>query len=437
MALPATSVSARRRPTARDVIAGVVIGLVFVLLSRPRIPMTVTDLDKALVIAVVVLAMAVFFGWSARRTAVPWYLVAFVGLTVLSLVWSANKSDTVLGLAETTSLVIAGVLIASHVRLEVVLWAIVLASGAVLVASYLVAWANPWFGLVQTPYQQGSLMGFTLGRNHLSHAVAFGIPAALALPIRSRFSLPIRLAIAALLLIGLVPTHSATGLLTSAVTAAVGVFLLVLRALARRARMIVAAAAAVAGVIGAVLLLTNWTRFFALIGRDTDFTGRTDIWKGALAVWSERPVLGFGWDAVWGPDSYAGRQVRLESFWFPGLHPHSGYLELLLTLGVVGLVVFLAMLIITALLGLRLGLDRTLPVTLLWIPLMVVHTLVYDITETFMAGDPQGLLLEVVVVVVAWRAAREHGIGPRWVRAGLTLAPRRDAAREAGTASRV
>ena len=69
------------------------------------------------------------------------------------------------------------------------------------------------------------------------------------------------------------------------------------------------------------------------LGRDPSLTGRTDIWTRVLAVPSNR-LIGVGYESFWvGP--------RLQFVWdaFPGLllnEAHSGYVEILLTLGWVG-----------------------------------------------------------------------------------------------------
>ncbi len=75
----------------------------------------------------------------------------------------------------------------------------------------------------------------------------------------------------------------------------------------------------------------------ALIGRNPTLTGRTIIWQNVLAV-SSSPLLGAGFESFWlGP--------RLETLWrmFPGdgrFHPneaHNGYIEVYISLGLVGL----------------------------------------------------------------------------------------------------
>jgi O-antigen ligase len=76
------------------------------------------------------------------------------------------------------------------------------------------------------------------------------------------------------------------------------------------------------------------------MGRKTDFTGRTDIWKAVIRL-APNPVVGAGFESFW-----LGQ--RLEKMWraFPVFQPneaHNGYIEVYINLGWlgVGLIVLL------------------------------------------------------------------------------------------------
>lgn len=71
-----------------------------------------------------------------------------------------------------------------------------------------------------------------------------------------------------------------------------------------------------------------------MVGRNANLTGRTDLWKFLLALHTNR-TLGTGYESFWLGD-------RLAQVWqaFPGSginEAHNGYLEVLLSLGVIGL----------------------------------------------------------------------------------------------------
>jgi exopolysaccharide production protein ExoQ len=103
-------------------------------------------------------------------------------------------------------------------------------------------------------------------------------------------------------------------------------------------------------VIVGLLFSTVYALFFqssgsliANLGRNPTLTGRTDIWHAALAVRNNR-LLGAGYESFW-------LGTRLQDMWkaIPGLRvneAHSGYVEIVLTLGYVG-AILLGILIVT------------------------------------------------------------------------------------------
>ena len=79
------------------------------------------------------------------------------------------------------------------------------------------------------------------------------------------------------------------------------------------------------------------TGFTSMLGRDSSLTGRTEIWAGLLPFVEKRPILGSGYGVLWTPKVIEAATGLAEA--------HSGYLEVILQLGLVGLfltVMFLA-----------------------------------------------------------------------------------------------
>lgn len=103
----------------------------------------------------------------------------------------------------------------------------------------------------------------------------------------------------------------------------------------------------------ATLMVTMPDEMFGLIGKDSSLTGRTDIWNGLITSVKQSPWLGYGYGVYWldplGPSYY----VRLELEWgVPSAH--NGWFETWLSAGVVAVVLFGALYIVT----LMLALDR-------------------------------------------------------------------------------
>lgn len=81
---------------------------------------------------------------------------------------------------------------------------------------------------------------------------------------------------------------------------------------------------------------------------DSTFTGRTDIWTFALSSLSQRLVTGYGFAAFWGGKAIRDLPEGME--WATtASHSHNGYLDTALAMGVPGLVLLIAVLVIAPL----------------------------------------------------------------------------------------
>jgi len=85
-----------------------------------------------------------------------------------------------------------------------------------------------------------------------------------------------------------------------------------------------------------------------LLPVDSSFTGRTDIWTFALQAAQVRPWTGYGFAAFWGSDSVKNLPEGME--WAAtAAHSHNGYLDSTLTMGLPGLALVIAVLVIAPL----------------------------------------------------------------------------------------
>jgi O-antigen ligase len=92
-------------------------------------------------------------------------------------------------------------------------------------------------------------------------------------------------------------------------------------------------------VFGIVSIFTSGSKlgFFAsAVGRDATLTGRTQVWASLLPVVMSRPLAGGGFGVFWTP----GRQ---DLYQISGAH--SGYLDVLLGLGFIGILLVSAFLL--------------------------------------------------------------------------------------------
>ncbi len=98
-----------------------------------------------------------------------------------------------------------------------------------------------------------------------------------------------------------------------------------------------------AGVAGLGLLVLVYAVapgvLLGLIGKDETLTGRTDIWVELAAAIDQKPVLGYGYLAFWGLDSEPRYWLEKAVAW-DAPSGHNGWLDLAISLGLVGVVIF-------------------------------------------------------------------------------------------------
>jgi exopolysaccharide production protein ExoQ len=94
------------------------------------------------------------------------------------------------------------------------------------------------------------------------------------------------------------------------------------------------------------------------VGKDADFTGRTDIWQLVLLEVQRHPLLGTGYGAFWLGTGGPAQYIADALYWVP-LQSHNGYLDILNELGAVGLGLALCVFMRhAALLGQLMAVDR-------------------------------------------------------------------------------
>jgi O-antigen ligase len=81
---------------------------------------------------------------------------------------------------------------------------------------------------------------------------------------------------------------------------------------------------------------------------DTSFTGRTDIWTFAVQALQLRPWTGYGFAAFWGSGSIRDLPQGMEWAEYAS-HSHNGYLDTTLSIGLPGLALLMAVLVIAPL----------------------------------------------------------------------------------------
>src|SRR5262249_41549603 len=72
-----------------------------------------------------------------------------------------------------------------------------------------------------------------------------------------------------------------------------------------------------------------------MLGRSKDLTGRTELWRSVGSMILARPFLGYGFSGFWSGASSESYGVERYVGWTP-TYSHNGYLEIFLSLGILG-----------------------------------------------------------------------------------------------------
>jgi exopolysaccharide production protein ExoQ len=89
------------------------------------------------------------------------------------------------------------------------------------------------------------------------------------------------------------------------------------------------------------IFLVNYYDLLNFLGKDPTLTGRTEIWELGVYAFLDRPLFGYGYSSFWSSNSpHGGQFIQWSLVWGPS-SMHNGWFEILLQLGLIGLVLYL------------------------------------------------------------------------------------------------
>jgi exopolysaccharide production protein ExoQ len=272
-----------------------------------------------------------------------WYLVALVLLALLSCLWAevpglvlqrsvAVLGTTLLGIGFATRLTLE-----EQVRLLSWLFRIMAALSLVCVLLF------PSYGISSSVESVGNWQGIFGYKNVLGAMMAMCILVEWLRPANSLMSKFIKWLTVAVAAVLLVFSDSDTSVVALAATL---LLIETFRFASQRLRMPLYAIIVVILMIvasGMTALLVDSQGVAGSLGRSSNFSGRTAIWRIVLSDISERPVLGYGYSGFWLGSTAESAAVD-QAIGTSVMYAHNGYLETLLNLGAVGFLFTLAFL---------------------------------------------------------------------------------------------
>jgi exopolysaccharide production protein ExoQ len=292
-----------------------------------------------------------------------WFIVLFLLLAFVSVFWSVNPIVTMFRFWEVALATLIGVYIGTRYHpiqlMEFLFW-----FGAILlIVSVAMVFAAPKAGTMYWPPFDGAWRGLFWHRNHLGSitallSVVFLGRAFLASEQKNGRGI-LDLFFYLLSLVVLFFTKSATGyiLLISLNFLVICVWLW----LKVYPRLRVWHYSSILGVfsLGLLLILSNLDVVFGLFHRNTTLTGRVGLWNYLLNdIVPQRLWWGHGFGAVWTLDAFR-EDVRQHVGWASDpLIADNGFLDILLHVGVVGLVIFVIILIILVVQSIRYAISN-------------------------------------------------------------------------------
>lgn len=258
-------------------------------------------------------------------------------LAVMSLLWSVDFWATLTGLYVALKITLLGLYLSQHYsmdeNLELLVGVLTLAS----LFSFFALWQVP----AQSIHLGGEWKGIFTWKNDLGRLMALGN----ALLIVYWFRNPVlwkRIFVAVLFVasgILLVFSRSSTGIL--ALVGLYGILVLYCVWLRWGMRLRTRTYWLVAAVVVAlaVLVIVNIGLLLDLFDKSTTLNGRTPLWEILWRRFEERPILGFGYEAFW--KQYP--QGIVPPGWVEGFatHAHNGYIDVVLALGLIGLILYI------------------------------------------------------------------------------------------------
>lgn len=275
------------------------------------------------------------------------WIIAFGLLACLSVFWSAAPGVTARTGVQYISHIVCALIAARTVNVRT--FTLGALGGILLVVLFSLAFGEYHYDPLDGNY---SFVGAFASKNLLGFFSSLGIYFAFAalfiLRERGMWAL-LALATSSLAGYALIASQSATSIIATAATLAMlaGLRVLLLFAPRTRKTFFLVSIAALVFVAFVGLNTGGIDMLLGAFGKDSTLTGRTYLWGEGLAAWAQAPAFGVGYQAYW-VQGFSEAERLWEEFYIgsrSGFHFHNTYIEVLVELGVAGLLLLAVVLL--------------------------------------------------------------------------------------------
>ncbi len=331
------------------------------------------------------------------------FLIAFIAMAFASVMWSIEPTVSMWRVMLFTGTAVFGWYLGERYTARELV-GIVGASAAIGAVLSLIA-VGVWTDRAQSTNRVlGVWSGVFVNRNLLALSMGMGLMTIPflwgSLPKRRR---PILIAVGGVELFLLIMSGSRTPLVALAAGGVVGLSLVAVRRATTRALKPFGGAFAVGLVAGYVGLVVqwNWETIVRSLGRSLDLSRRTLLWLMDRYYSDMHPWKGWGFEAIWAHPPTIG--VTQEVFGRFPYSSHSGYYEVLLGTGRIGLALFVGFLAMAAWRAFRFAWDG-FDAASVWPLVFLVFIAIENISESLFVSSEASWALTVAAAVSATNA---------------------------------
>ncbi len=259
------------------------------------------------------------------------FLICLLLITTSSAIWSDFPLITFRRNVSLIGTTLFGMYLAKRYALKDQLHMLGVMLGIVAIFSLLFVLFLPFYGLSSD--HEGAWQGIYDQKNVLGHIMALSSLVFFLLCIEEEEFRSIKWALFILILLLLIRSQSMTSI---SMTLIMFCFMFLYKSLQwgfyPKAALFCLYAVLVVGIV--ILISENQNFILNIMGRDSDLSGRVELWESIIPILEKRLFLGHGYNAFWIEGGTRGHIWYLVGWETP--HSHNGFLDVWLDVGLVG-----------------------------------------------------------------------------------------------------